>query len=479
MRELSRRRFLGYSGLLGAGLVVAGCGDDDGQGAGASGKLTMLDPWEPERELMESWCETWAADNGIQVEHVLMNAGEIGEALALQRQSNQLPDLFTLFGLELPPRALIDDGWFSPMTNGDEVLELVPDGLMFEGLHVFDGDVYSLPLFNPKIMRAFTWYNTELLAAADLDPESVDTSYDGFRAACAQIKRSSGSDAGALALALKDPGGLEVVVDNLVMAAGFDGIGGLDLKTGEYRFETEPFVTAIEFLMSLQQDGYLFPASSGLDAKTARARWASGEFPFLLDGQFTIGTVAADYEAFIDSVGLADVLTPEAGAPIVTHQPPKGAVYWIAHDTDHPEQASELSASLATREFQQQWGEQMGTMPIYEDLVPELDVHPLFKLALEKIIAQVFVAPSPVVRTVEIADVDAEMRPPQFTLGAIAQGAITGQMPDWQKALEDLSDNRTEERENAIKAAGSKVTPDDWAFPDWDPTRDFTPDLYG
>lgn len=479
MRELSRRRFLGYGSLLGAGAMVAACGGrGEGSEAGSSAgskKLTVLDTWEPERTLMESWCKKWGKDNGVTVEHTVMNPAEMGEALALQKQSDQLPDLMTFFGLELPPRALINEGWFTPMTNGDDVRSTVPEGMLYDGIHIFDGKVYSFPLFNGKINQAFTWSNTELLAKADIDPDAVDTSYEGFRAACAQLKKAG---SGALALPLKDPGGLGAKLDVLAQAAGFEGMGGMELKTGEFRYEADEYVEAIEFLVSLQKDEHIFPASTGLDPKTTRGRWAAGDFAFLIDGQFTIGSVATEYPQLLDSVGLANSLAPEAGATIVTHVSPKGAVYWISKTSEVPEEASEFALTLASREFQKQWGEHMGTMPIYEDLVPELDVHPIFTQAMEMLVEQVFVAPSPIVRSVEIDSVNAETKPPKLNVGAIAVGAITGDLGDWRKALKDLSDDRTKERERAINAAGVDLTPDDWAFPDWDPTQDFTADMY-
>lgn len=486
MRELNRRRFLTSTGLVGAGALLAGCGgngdgDSNGSGRGAGtkdgGSLTVVDTWEPERKLMESWCKQWGTENDVTIEHTVMNPAEMGEALAIQKQSDQLPDLMTFFGLELPPRALINEGWFTPMTNGADVRKTIPEGMLYEGIHIFDGDVYSFPLFNGKINQALTWFNSDLLTQADLDPEAVDTSYDGFRDACAKLKKA-GAGNGGLGLPLKDPPGLGAKIHTLVQAAGFEGLGGMDIRTGEFTYDADEYVAVIEFFMSLQQDGLLFPASTGLDPKTARGRWAAGDFAFLIDGQFTIGSVATEYEQLLDIVGLADSVTPDTGATIVTHQPPKGAVYWISKESKYAEEASEFALSLASREFQTQWGEHMGTMPIYEDLVPDLEVHEVFTLAMEKLVEQVFIAPSPVVRNLDIDAVNAETKPPKMDVGDIAAGAITGQLDDWQSALKDLSADREKERERAIKAAGVDLTPDDWAFPDWDPTTDFTADMY-
>lgn len=43
--------------------------------------------------------------------------------------------------------------------------------------------------------------------------------------------------------------------------------------------------------------------------------------------------------------------------------------------------------------------------------------------------------------------------------------------------MQDLQDRTEKELERAIKAAqakGAKVSRDDWTFPNWNPTRDYT-----
>jgi multiple sugar transport system substrate-binding protein len=59
----------------------------------------------------------------------------------------------------------------------------------------------------------------------------------------------------------------------------------------------------------------------------------------------------------------------------------------------------------------------------------------------------------------------------------VVQGIFTGQLEDPKAAMLDLQDRADAELERAIKAAqdkGAQVSRDDWVFPNWDPTRDYT-----
>jgi hypothetical protein len=56
------------------------------------------------------------------------------------------------------------------------------------------------------------------------------------------------------------------------------------------------------------------------------------------------------------------------------------------------------------------------------------------------------------------------------------QGAVTGQISNWQQALKKLSDDSNAMRDTAIAAAkkkGGDVSVDDWKFADWKRGQDY------
>jgi multiple sugar transport system substrate-binding protein len=86
-------------------------------------------------------------------------------------------------------------------------------------------------------------------------------------------------------------------------------------------------------------------------------------------------------------------------------------------------------------------------------------------------------APMAQVRNHDAADVILEMKALKPNLVDIAQGIFTDQIKDIPKALRDLQGRAEKNLDDAIAAAtkhGAKISRDDWKFPNWDPSKDYT-----
>jgi multiple sugar transport system substrate-binding protein len=87
----------------------------------------------------------------------------------------------------------------------------------------------------------------------------------------------------------------------------------------------------------------------------------------------------------------------------------------------------------------------------------------------------------PQIRNPEVASVITEMKPITPNLGEIIMGAFSGAITDLRGALRTYNTAMTAERDRAIaavQAKGIKVSKADWVFANWDPDKDYTPDLY-
>ncbi len=107
--------------------------------------------------------------------------------------------------------------------------------------------------------------------------------------------------------------------------------------------------------------------------------------------------------------------------------------------------------------------------------------HPAYKQALKGFEATVRLEPSPLVKNSAVAQVSSEMTDIRPNFGEIVQGVFSGTITDYKAALKDYTDKLTAERDRAIKAVqakGAEVSIDDWVFPNWDPTKDYTAELY-
>jgi multiple sugar transport system substrate-binding protein len=90
-------------------------------------------------------------------------------------------------------------------------------------------------------------------------------------------------------------------------------------------------------------------------------------------------------------------------------------------------------------------------------------------------------APDPTLPNPDVAKVLLEQHALQPAFGQTIQGIYTGQLANAKQAVQDLQDRAEAELDRAMKAAqgkGAKVSRDDWKFPNWDPTKDYTAVAY-
>lgn len=483
MNELNRRRFLTGAGLVGAAAVLGACdssssppeGDGGNPTGGSSGPaMEWWDQFNPLQDLHRSVFKEFTADGHPEVKYTVYNPNEQGEALQLAKQSDQLPDVFTLAGVGVPPSVLASTGWFAPLASPDAIQSALPEGSIVPGLHIFDDKLYSFPIFTFRQYETLVWFNRGQVEKADLDPDDPPTSWDDFRKAAQAVQKSGTS---GVLLPLAFPERMQTFVFELAQTAGFAGsrtgaTDGVDLTTGEYRFHDDAFVDAIDFLMSFKKDGSLFPASSSLDARDGRARWAGGSSAYFMDGPWNAGVLAGDFEPFLEQLGVGPIPTPGGDAPVLT-RPPTGGTFWIAGKSDQVDEASALLELFAGDEYQRGLAGAMDQPPIDSSIVTDSDAHDTYKQAISMFTDQVFLGPTPLGRNPKVAEVQAQMKPIEPNLGAIVQGAFSGQIGDLRAALKKLSDATEKERQAAIAKVGG-VSTDDWVFSDWERGTDYT-----
>lgn len=265
------------------------------------------------------------------------------------------------------------------------------------------------------------------------------------------------------------------LLDELAQTAG--AAGSVDFTTGAYAYSSEPYAMALEFLLSLQQDGLLFPASLTLDARNARARWATGVGGMFFDGPWNVGVVKNDFDAFLPQINVAPIPTPEAKSANYIHVGPPGGTFWVATQSQHADVAADILLQMTTPAYYKELAARMDQPPLDLTALEGADVHPTYQKAIQFFQERVLLAPSPVVRNVAVADVTAEMAPITPDLGTIVMGAFSGDVPDPRAALKQYADAMTAERDRAIKVVqdqGKQVSVDDWVFADWKPDQDYT-----
>lgn len=478
-RQLHRRRFIQGSAAAALGGMHLLRISPTAGAAQEAVTITWWDQFLPLESLHRSLWDAYQAEHpDVTVEYTVYNPQEQGQALQLAYESDQMPDVHSLAGLGVPASQLVDAGWFQPLANGEEFASVLPEGSLLEGMTTFDGAIYSFPLFSFRQYTSLNWFNKELMEGAGVDPETGPQTWDEFRQAAKTITENGGGQVFGWIQGLNFPERLGVHVEELAQTAGAPG--AIDHTTGEYAYASDPFIQAIEFLLSLQEDGSVFPASSTLDARTGRARWATGTAGMFLDGPWNIGVVNQEFTDFVDKVGVAPIPTPSADDAFI-HKGPTGGVFWISSQSQHPEIATDILKLFTSPDYYIGLAERMDQPPLDLSAVAQADVHPTYQRAMELYEERVRLAPSPIVRNPAVAQVNARMKDVHPDLGEIVQGVFSGDVTDYKTALQTFNDQMTAERDAAIAAVaaeGVEVSIDDWVFADWTPGEDFTSDKY-
>lgn len=417
---------------------------------------------------------------GVNIEQITMNPADMGQALQLAFRSGQAPDIHTLAGLGVPVSQLVEQGWFVPIGQHTDIEAnpFVKDALL-EGLTVFNGEIYSFPLFSSRYHNTLFWFNKDLLEQAGYDPEMSPVTWEEVRELARSIAEQGQGRTFGIILPLQFTERMAAHVTELAMTAGAPGT--IDWRTGECAVASEPFVQAIEFLLSFDEDGSLHPASVSLDARQGRARWAAGESAIFTDGPWNMGALRENFPEVMDNVGVAQIAIPDANSSSFTYNGPSGGEFWVSSQSRNPEIAAQILEMLTSEAFYIGLAESMPRPPLDFSAIAKADVHPTYLRAINYFEDIVRLAPEPLVRNPNVAQVYVEMRAIHPNLGEIVQGAFSGGISNIQAALENYCASWTNERNRAIEIVQGKgvdVSLDDWIFSNWQPGEDFTAEDY-
>jgi multiple sugar transport system substrate-binding protein len=234
-------------------------------------------------------------------------------------------------------------------------------------------------------------------------------------------------------------------------------------------------------MKAIQQDNSLFPASTSLDAKTARARFAAGSAGMNFDGPWNVGVLNKDFKEFVTKLNVGQIPAPKDKTSTFVHRGPNGGDFWISSQSKNPVVGAKILENFNTDDYYIKLAEGMDQPPLNLAAVDKANVLPQYKKGIKYFQDVVVLEPSPLVKNPEVAQVQAEMKDIRPNIGEIVQGALAGSISDWKTALKTYSDKLTAERDRALKVIqgkGVKVSIDDWIFPNWDQTKDYGSQFY-
>ncbi|MDQ3655151.1 MAG: extracellular solute-binding protein [Chloroflexota bacterium] len=413
---------------------------------------------------------------------------ELTQVLPLGIRNGTAPDCFETPD-NLSESDMVREGWLRPiddiMPNFEEWKQSLPPGVLLEGVGMYGGQTYAFPYCSNRNYTTLSLFNADHMQQAGYDPSTEPLTWSTFREAARKITEQGNGQYYGYIMGGGQVGLLADLVSNFAEMAGATG-GVLNLTTGEYNYTSDEFIAAIELLLALQSDGSIFPGSLQLNGPEARNMITQGVAGMINQGSWNIPVWQQDNPDFNFGVGSQPV--PDAGTPVpIGLGPGSWLPIYVYSGSQNPEIAGDIFSYLASEEGQTVLATSTGgfPMPLSAEIRQRPNVveslGPRMVKAYELFDQQLRTAPDPTVRNPDVGQVFLEMRALTPNFGETVQGLLTGQLSDVQQAMQDLQDRADAELERGIKAAqgkGAQVSRDDWVFPNYDPTRDYTDEDY-
>lgn len=430
------------------------------------------------------------AHGNITIQYDALPWDEINRIVPLGVQNGDAHDVFAM-PPDVPAAHAVQEGWVAPL---DDVIpdfanwkKQFPLGTMLEGVHLFNGKTYTFPVTSEKRYSTLTFYNPDMLAAAGYDPGAQQLTWDEFRDAAKKITDAGKGQYFGLILGGKNGDAFGAFVGSLARMAGRSAsTGHLDWRTGEYVYASDEYLAALDLLMAMRDDGSIFPGAASLGGAEARSRLPTGVAGMLLSGPWDIVNFQNDSPDF--EFGIGSQPGPNSGKPVPLTFEENGAnLNWLYAESKYKAIAGDMFAYIGSLDGQvaimgATGGNLRSLFPEAVDIAQKsFKLEPKAEKALDIFEAEMRLGPMVPVRNPAATQVAFEQQRLSPDFGEVVLGIFTDQISDRKAAMQDLQDRANAELDRAIKAAqdkGADVSRDDWVFPNWDPTKDYTEAMY-
>lgn len=279
--------------------LLSGCGTD-GANTGDS-EVSKVTVWSSDgsakstwEELVNKFNETTGKEKGIQIDWVTYNGSELGTVVDVAHKNGQLPELCNLTDNQAKEYIASGDAIsIEDIEGGKEYVEEY-DPVKIPGANYVNGKVYTLPT---KINTTGLIYNKDLFKKAGIVDENGEAKPPTTLAELREdAKKITDAAKGIYGYSLPIKGGLGYIIDSpLSRAYGMNEYNYDDLTVS-----TNAMKKKVEFLMTLKEDGSLFPGAESLDNDTSRAYFAEGIIGMMGGVDWDVGVLSTQFVAKCD-----------------------------------------------------------------------------------------------------------------------------------------------------------------------------------
>ncbi|WP_186446127.1 ABC transporter substrate-binding protein [Paenibacillus cremeus] len=485
--------------MLALSAVLSGCnGSDSAQPAdgkvsdkNADKKPVTLKFWsrwpESQQVFEQAFKEFHEKYPWITVEMPPVASAQYAAQLQAAVASNDLPDIFANQSAvpmdQLNQLGLIRDlEDVLPQKKKDEFYE----GTWAEGFTTLGGKVYALPHFTPRRYAHVMYYNLDVLKSVGLSEKDVPKSWDELVAVGKKIKEKN-SSIYPLVLGVKTDWLMGGFIGQMASAIypdvlPNDGVNaGFNYKKGEYEHASAGIVQTMQFLKQLQDDKILHPNSLVIDYREASTLFAGGKAAFVIDGTFLTAELQQNNK--FNNFGVAPLPTKDGKPQYYAFQGETKAAIHVSKNTKHYEEVKLFLQFYMDRVYTKELEMGVEGSPIIAQNKDTKVNNPQFVQA-QTIQDQTFIlSPHQYTRNTAAVKVNTELngKKPKENLGKIFEGYLAGQIKDLEGTLKKLSADYNTALQESVKkvaASGTKVSMDDYKFPNWTPMQPYSKNKY-
>ncbi len=502
---MSRRSLLG--GLAAAGTVsLVGCQVDTGENTGPaapSGAEIQIPDYAtelPSEDVTFRWCDSGDLKSvyekavlavftkkhpNIKTDYQGSGWDTVNQVVPLGIRNGSAPDIFAVPN-NVPAPTAVNEGWVQPLE------QIIPDfeawranfseTAFVPGVHVFDDKIYSFPLSSDRRLEFMSFYDTANLAAAGYDdPVDQIKTWDELYAA---LKKVVAAGKVGMIIGADSLGG---VITMLAQSAGWGKVGGpipgMDPLTGKYRVDAPEVMQAFEFLQKLITDKLVVPGFLSLKIADGRAQMPAGKAGMIFNGPWDIPAWKRTAPSWKYAMG--PVPSPDGNTDWVVPFAQNGANNpWVFAKTKYPAVAGQILNYMGSPDGQKMLvilseGNLVSLNEEYNKAADQpglLDANA--KTASDLASKIMKAAPQSAIRNPDVAKVALVRKEVQPRWQDLMAGIFTGEL---KGSVEDqfaqFGARQQESLETGIETArqeGADVSLDDWVFPNWDPTKDYT-----
>jgi multiple sugar transport system substrate-binding protein len=491
--DLPRREVLRLAGAGGLALFLSSC---SGGGSASSdsavyptGDVTLrwVQSNGPNQPFFTKWFDDYHAKHqNVSLKPDFLPQAQISQVISLGVQNRNAHDVWNMLPPNVSTGQAVRDGWIAPL---DDVVPdfakwkaAFPENVLVEGINIFNGKVYACPVVTPSY-NTLLLYNRRFLNDAGYDPESTPLTWDDFRNAAAKITKAGNGKYYGWVLEGKQTPRLGVAVNNLAEMAGSGTTGYQDapfnFHTGEFSCTTDEHIGAVELMLAMIKDRSLLPSATGMNADQAIATLPGQQAGMILQGAWNVDLWQKNNQDF--DFGVANQPTPHEAIPI-GEGPGPATQYYLYAGSKVKQVAGDMFAYLGSKDGQRDYSKiaKVATRPVFPDAFAGLDLTSHEQRVVKLQEQFVRVRPEPTVRKAQLESVASAWRGVTPDFGTTIQGILGGQL-DARQGLQQSQDAYNSALDKAIAAArgkGADVSRDDFVFPNWQPTKNYTSQDY-